>query len=86
MGYGVALLYLFTTSVHSGLLGALITFASSVLYPAYGNTTQSWGLTPLEDQQLGGALMWVPGSVFFLWAAIRSLLSLRRVLDGAPAR
>src|SRR5215211_5604065 len=52
MGYGAAVLYLFTTSVHSGVLGALITFTGRTLSPAYSKTTQSWGLTPLEDQQL----------------------------------
>jgi putative membrane protein len=45
MSYGAAVLYMFTTSVHSGLLGALITFSSSVWYPAYAETTRDWGLT-----------------------------------------
>ncbi len=36
-------------------------------------TTQVWGLSPLRDQQLGGTLMWVPGIVLFLFAALRSL-------------
>src|SRR4051794_22046856 len=53
-GYGVAVLYMFTTAFHSGLLGALITLARSIWYPAYRGKTESWGLTPLEDQQLGG--------------------------------
>ncbi|HKG23687.1 MAG TPA: cytochrome c oxidase assembly protein, partial [Blastocatellia bacterium] len=52
MGYGAAVLYVFTTATYSGILGALLTFASSVWYPAYSSTTASWGLTPLEDQQL----------------------------------
>jgi putative membrane protein len=69
-GYGAAVLYLFTTSVHSGALGALITFASSVWYPAYLKTTESWGLTPLEDQQLGGLIMWVPAGLVYLVAGL----------------
>lgn len=68
MGYGAAVLYLFTTSVHSGLLGALLTFASSVWYPAYAGLTASWGLTPLEDQQLGGLIMWVPAGLVYIVA------------------
>jgi putative membrane protein len=24
-----------------------------------------WGLTPLDDQRLGGILMWVPGGMFY---------------------
>ena len=70
MGYGAAVLYLFTTSVHSGVLGALITFAGTVLYPAYSKTTASWGLTPLEDQQLGGLIMWVPAGLVYITAGL----------------
>ncbi len=69
-GYGAAVLYLFTTSVHSGVLGALITFAGSVLYPAYAGTTESWGLTALEDQQLGGLIMWVPAGLVYIFAGL----------------
>ena len=69
-GYGAAVLYLFTTSVHSGALGALITFASAVLYPTYAKTTAPWGLTPLEDQQLGGLIMWVPAGLVYIVAGL----------------
>jgi putative membrane protein len=70
MGYGAAVLYMFTTSVHSGVLGALLTFASSLWYPAYAGTTESWGLSPLEDQQLGGLIMWVPAGLVYLAAGL----------------
>lgn len=70
MGYGAAVLYMFTTSVHSGVLGALLTFASSLWYPAYSATTESWGLIPLEDQQLGGLIMWVPAGLVYLFAGL----------------
>jgi putative membrane protein len=68
--YGTGVLYLFITSIHSGILSALIAFADSVWYPAYSNTTQSWGLTPLEDQQLGGLIMWIPAGLIYLFAAL----------------
>jgi putative membrane protein len=70
MGYGAAVLYLFTTAVHSGLLGALLTLAGVVWYPEYLGTTQSWGLTPLEDQQLGGLIMWVPACSLYIVAGL----------------
>jgi putative membrane protein len=70
MGYGAATLYVFTTSVHSGLLGALLTFASSVWYPSYIGLTSSWGLTPLEDQQLGGLIMWIPAGLVYIVAGL----------------
>src|ERR1041384_7376031 len=68
--YGAAVLYLFTTALHSGLLGALITFAPSIWYPAYAGTTQGWGLTPLEDQQLGGLIMWIPAGLVYVVAGL----------------
>ncbi|HKY43092.1 MAG TPA: cytochrome c oxidase assembly protein [Pyrinomonadaceae bacterium] len=70
MGYGAAVLYLFTTAVHSGVLGALLTLAGSVWYPSYIGLTSSWGLTPLEDQQLGGLIMWIPAGLVYLIAAL----------------
>jgi putative membrane protein len=70
MGYGAAVLYLFTTSVHSGVLGALITIAGSVWYPSYVGLTSSWGLTPLEDQQLGGLIMWIPAGLVYVIAGL----------------
>jgi putative membrane protein len=78
--YGMTLLYLFTTALHSGLLGLLITFARRVWYPAYAETTGSWGLTPLEDQQLAGLLMWVPAGLVYLVALAPLLV---RALSGA---
>jgi cytochrome c oxidase assembly factor CtaG len=70
MGYGAAALYVFTTSLHSGLLGALLTFSRSVWYPSYLGLTSSWGLTPLQDQQLGGLIMWIPAGVLYAIAGL----------------
>jgi cytochrome c oxidase assembly factor CtaG len=68
--YGVAVLYVFTSALQSGLLGALITFARTVWYPAYEQTAPAWGLTPLEDQQLGGLIMWVPACAMYIVAGL----------------
>lgn len=51
-----------------GLLGALIAFAPDALYAPHLMTTQVWGLEPLEDQQLAGLIMWVPGVLPYLVA------------------
>ena len=68
---GMALLYLFTTTVHTGVLGALITFARQPLYVSMQQGLTPWlGLTPLEDQQLGGLIMWVPGALVYVGAAL----------------
>jgi putative membrane protein len=68
--YGAGILYLFTTSIHSGILGAFLTFTTRLWYPVYSGSTQAWGLTPLEDQQLGGLIMWVPAGVIYIVAAL----------------
>jgi putative membrane protein len=70
MGYGAAVIYVFTTAVHTSALGALLTFSPTLWYPVYQRTTAAWGLTPLEDQQLGGLIMWVPAGVVYLVAGL----------------
>jgi cytochrome c oxidase assembly factor CtaG len=68
--YGTSVLYIFTTAVHSGALGALLTLSPHIWYPGYVSTTETWGLTPLEDQQLGGLIMWVPSSIVYIAAGL----------------
>lgn len=68
--YGVATLYVFTTMLHSGLLGALLTFATRLLYPSYAHSTAAWGLSAVEDQQLGGLIMWVPAGLIYLMVGL----------------
>ena len=69
-GRGLAILSLFTTAVHTGVLGALMTFARSPWYPAYAGGPAAWGLTPIADQQLAGLIMWIPASAAYLVAAL----------------
>jgi putative membrane protein len=66
----VGVLFLFLTSLHSGILGALLTFTREAWYPAYSGTTMAWGFTPLEDQQLGGLIMWVPAGLVYIGAGL----------------
>jgi putative membrane protein len=66
LGFGGAVAYLFTAGLQGTALGALITVATRPWYSVHLATTAPWGLTPLEDQQLAGLLMWVPmGFVYF---------------------
>jgi putative membrane protein len=84
--YGAGVLYLFTTSIHSGLLGVLLTLTSRVWYPAYSGTTASWGLTPIEDQQLGGLIMWVPAGIVYIAAALVMFSGWLRESENSVAR
>jgi len=66
-----------------GLLGAILTFALVPLYAPHFLTTAAWGLTPLEDQQLAGVIMWAPASLIYLIAALGILF---RSLWPEPVR
>lgn len=67
------LLTLVTFMAQMGLLAAILTFAPQPLYAFHLLTTADWGLTPLEDQQLAGLVMWVPGSVPYAVAGLLAL-------------
>lgn len=64
----VGLASLFTTMLHAGALGALLTFAPHPWYAHYAAAAS--GLTALEDQQLGGLVMWVPGGLAYMVAGL----------------
>ena len=67
---GAAAWHLFITMMHTGILGALMALAPRVLYQAQTATAAEWGLTPLQDQQLAGLIMWVPAGTIYAGAAI----------------
>jgi putative membrane protein len=67
---GVAAWHLFITMLHTSVLGALMALAPRVLYTAQTATALDWGLTPLEDQQLAGLIMWVPAGTVYAGAAL----------------
>ena len=80
---GAAVIALLATMVLMGLLAALLIFAGRAFYQPHWLTTQAWGFSPLEDQQLSGILMWVPGSAIYLLVALAVLY---RSLRLEPAR
>jgi putative membrane protein len=69
-GHGAALIGVFTMALAGGVLGALMTFAGAPWYPAYAATAPAWGLTALEDQQIAGLVMWMPGGLVYALAAV----------------
>jgi putative membrane protein len=74
-------LFLVASAVQGGLLGAVLLFAPTPLYPVHGTGPAAWGLTPLQDQQLAGALMWIPPSAVYLTAAAAILAAALRSWD-----
>lgn len=87
LDYGATLLFILAAAVVSSLPGAVITLAATPLYPAYATGTTRWALSLLEDQQLAGLLMWLPGGVVYLIAAGGALLRWLEFDDNRrPAR
>jgi putative membrane protein len=72
LGPAMGMLYLFLVQLPMQLLGAIITFADEPLYTWYVSAPRTWGLSPLDDQKLGGLLMWVPGNLW-IWGAMSVL-------------
>jgi putative membrane protein len=70
LGHGGSLVYVFTTILHTSVLGALLTFAPRAWYSSYVVTAPGWHLTALEDQQIGGLIMWIPAGTLLLISAL----------------
>lgn len=84
MGRGLAVVYLFGTSLQAMLLGALMTLAPRAWYGAYGARGSPFGLSLLEDQQVAGAIMWMPAGL--VYAVIAALLAVRWLHEAPVSR
>ena len=74
---------LFATSMITGALGAFMAFSQSPWYAPYAALgLAAFGLTPAQDQQLAGALMWVPGGLFH--AVVATCLIAPHLRSQAP--
>jgi putative membrane protein len=79
--YAMTIPFLFLTVLQSGILGALMTFSDQPWYSYYATLTNPWGLTPLQDQQLAGLIMWVPGGAVFTLLTIGYFAAWLRALE-----
>jgi putative membrane protein len=59
------MLFCFLMVIPMSVVSIYIVMADSLLYPAYATAPRIFGITPLDDQQYGGLIMWIPGGVFF---------------------
>jgi len=91
LAYGASALFVFTTSMHTGILGALFTFSGAPFYPLYASRAAGQGIDALADQQLAGVYMWIPAGVIFTLFGLALMLAWlseaeRRSTLGAAAR
>ncbi len=66
---GLAVIYLFTTTLHASALGVFMAFSPRLWYDDYAGTTVMWGVDPIFDQQLAGYIMWMPACLLYAIAA-----------------
>jgi putative membrane protein len=79
---GLAIGCLFFTATVSGALGALMAFSNSPWYAGYAqNGLDAFGLSPAQDQQLAGLLMWVPGGLVHAGAGLALLATMLKSRD-----
>ncbi len=77
---GLAVVYLFLLGLPMGAVAALLTLAPRTLYESQLRSAAERGVAPLSDQQIAGAIMWVPGGLVLLVAA--SVLFVRWLGSG----
>jgi putative membrane protein len=70
--------------LQSTVLGALLTFADQPWYQAHLTTTAAYGLSPRQDQQLAGLIMWIPGGGIYLAAALVLFTAWLKASEPAP--
>ncbi|MEO7363424.1 MAG: cytochrome c oxidase assembly protein [Gemmatimonadaceae bacterium] len=63
--YPAQLMYCFLLTVPMGIIAIFVSMAEDLLYPAYAIAPRIWGMSPMQDQQYGGLIMWIPGALFF---------------------
>jgi putative membrane protein len=78
---GLGVLLVFAMAMQSVFLSVLLTFARTPWYSGYAETTAPWGLDPLTDQQLAGAIMWIPGGGIYLMVALALLVAWIRATE-----
>ena len=83
--YALGAAALFLTMMQSGALGALLTLSHRIWFPVHAAGEASWGLSPLEDQQLAGLIMWVVGGLLYLAAMSALFLAWMQPGDAAAA-
>jgi putative membrane protein len=69
LSYGGRALFVMTAAVATDLPGVIMVFSPQALCTMPGENAVRWGLTPLQDQQIAGMLMWVPANLVFFGIA-----------------
>jgi cytochrome c oxidase assembly factor CtaG len=78
--------YVALAELQNSVLAAILTFSGRVLYPAYEAVPRAGSVSAVEDQAIAGVIMWIPGSLPFLFAVLWLVLAAIRAPRPAYAR
>jgi cytochrome c oxidase assembly factor CtaG len=70
LSYAFRVVYLLGTIPFNMFLGAFIAFAESPIYTYYTSVPRLWGISVINDQRIGGVIMWIPGSMMYIIATL----------------
>jgi putative membrane protein len=74
-GSGAKAAYVLVVRTFAAMLASVFIWAGHPFYPGYATGERLWGISPLADQQIGGAIMFVEGGlvtlVVFAWLFLR---------------
>lgn len=65
LNYPGQMLYLFLLTIPMAIVSVYIAYSDGILYPMYASAPRVWGISPMDDQMMGGLIMWIPGGLFF---------------------
>jgi putative membrane protein len=85
LSYPGQMLYLFLLSIPMAIVAVYIAYADTLLYPMYAFAPRVWGITPMNDQMIGGLIMWIPGGLYF-YTVISIVFFRWQQKDGVESR
>lgn len=86
LGYGLAVVFVFVTALHTGLLGALLTVSGRTIYPTHAARSRAIGADALDDQRLAGLLMWIPAGAVTTALALALFVAWMGAIERRSAR
>ena len=81
--FGLRMVILLVAFAQNEILAVILSFATRPLYPIYAERSRGASLSALEDQMIGGSIMWIPGGMMYVIAAV---LMIAFHLDREPRR
>lgn len=85
LSYPGQMLYLFLMSIPMAIVSVYIAYSDSLLYPMYASAPRIFGISPMDDQLIGGLIMWIPGGLYF-YSVISVIFFRWQQRDGVETR